>query len=83
MTPASTGVVFPPLSKEAPDSVGVLSSWFVRDGESVAEDQVIGEVQVDKVSAELVAPVGGTVHLLVAEDAEVQQGSVIARIGGT
>jgi pyruvate/2-oxoglutarate dehydrogenase complex dihydrolipoamide acyltransferase (E2) component len=80
MTPAATEVLFPPLSKEAPDSVGVLSSWFVREGESVDEDQVLGEVQVDKVSAEVVAPSSGTVHLLVAEEAEVKQGSVIATI---
>jgi pyruvate/2-oxoglutarate dehydrogenase complex dihydrolipoamide acyltransferase (E2) component len=73
-------VLFPPLSKEDPDSVGVLSSWFVRDGERVAEHQVLGEVQVDKVAAEVVAPVSGTVHLLVVEDAEVQQGSLIDTI---
>ena len=42
----ATQVLIPPLSKEAPDSVGVLRSWFVRDGESGTEDQMHGEVQV-------------------------------------
>lgn len=76
----ATQVLFPSLSKEAPESVGVLSSWFVRDGEGVTEDQVLGEVQVDKVAAEVVAPVSGTVRLLVVEEAEVRQGSPIATI---
>ncbi|WP_347354149.1 lipoyl domain-containing protein [Intrasporangium sp.] len=75
-----TDVLFPALSKEAPDTEGVLSTWFVADGSSVAADQLLAEVQVDKVSAELLAPVAGTVHLLVAEEAVVRQGSPVARI---
>lgn len=75
-------VVFPPLSKEAPDSEGVVATWFVSDGDRVAVDQLIAEVQVDKVSAEVPAPVGGVIHLLVAEEATVVQGAPIARIDG-
>ncbi len=43
-------------------------------------DQLLAEVQVDKVAAEVPAPVGGVVHLLVAEDEVVRQGAPIARI---
>jgi pyruvate/2-oxoglutarate dehydrogenase complex dihydrolipoamide acyltransferase (E2) component len=75
-----TDVLFPPLSKEAPDSEGVLSTWFVADGERVRTDQLLPEVQVDKVAAEVPAPAAGVVHRLVAEEATVRQGSVIARI---
>ena len=75
-----TDVVFPPLSKETPDAEGVLATWFVADGEQVAADQLLAEVQVDKVSAEVPAPAAGTVHLLVAEDEAVKQGAPIARI---
>jgi pyruvate/2-oxoglutarate dehydrogenase complex dihydrolipoamide acyltransferase (E2) component len=75
-----TDVFFPPLSKEAPDSEGVLSTWFVADGERVRTDQLLAEVQVDKVAAEVPAPAAGVVHRLVAEEATVRQGSVIARI---
>ncbi len=80
MSPTTADVVFPPLSKETPDAMGVLSAWFVRDGEEVVADQTLGEVQVDKVAAEVVAPATGTARLLVAEDAEVRQGTPIARI---
>ena len=77
-----TEVMFPALSKERPTALGVLAIWFVRDGERVTTDQVLAEVQVDKVSVEVPAPAAGVVHLLVAEEAEVQQGTPIARIDG-
>jgi pyruvate/2-oxoglutarate dehydrogenase complex dihydrolipoamide acyltransferase (E2) component len=75
-----TDVVFPAMSEKEPDAEGVVSTWFVRDGETVAADQVVAEVQVDKVSTEVPAPVGGVVHLLVEEEATVRQGAPIARI---
>ncbi|RYP83262.1 biotin attachment protein [Nocardioides guangzhouensis] len=75
-----TDVLFPPLSQERLDAEGVLATWFVDDGATVAPDHLLAEVQVDKVSAEVVAPVGGVVHLLVAEEETVIQGTPIARI---
>jgi pyruvate/2-oxoglutarate dehydrogenase complex dihydrolipoamide acyltransferase (E2) component len=77
-----TEVMFPALSKDRPAALGVLATWFVRDGERVAADQVLAEVQVDKVSVEVPAPAAGVIHLLVDEEAEVQQGTPIARIDG-
>lgn len=75
-----TDVPFPALSKERPDAEGVLATWFVSDGATVTSDQLLAEVQVEKVSADVPAPVGGVVRLLVAEEATVTQGSPIARI---
>ena len=73
-------VPFPTLSQKQPDSEGVLSVWFVTDGEKVQEDQLIAEVQVDKVAAEVPAPRTGVITLLVKEDEAVAQGTPIARI---
>lgn len=75
-----TDVLFPPLSKESPESEGVVATWFVADGDTVATDQLLAEVQVDKVAAEVPAPRAGPVHLLVAEEDTVVQGAPIARI---
>lgn len=75
-----TDVLFPALSKESPEAVGVLATWFVSEGATVSPAQLIAEVQVDKVAAEVVAPVAGVVHLLVDEEASVVQGAPIARI---
>jgi pyruvate/2-oxoglutarate dehydrogenase complex dihydrolipoamide acyltransferase (E2) component len=75
-----TDVPFPSLSAERPDAEGVVSTWFVADGEAVTAGQLLAEVQVDKVAVEVPAPVGGVVRLLVAEDVAVTQRAVIARI---
>jgi pyruvate/2-oxoglutarate dehydrogenase complex dihydrolipoamide acyltransferase (E2) component len=75
-----TEVVFPSLSTENPEAEGVVATWFVADGEHVQADQLLAEVQVDKVAVEVPAPVAGTVRLLVAEDTAVVQGTAIARI---
>jgi pyruvate/2-oxoglutarate dehydrogenase complex dihydrolipoamide acyltransferase (E2) component len=75
-----TEVVFPALSKENPTAPGILSTWFVHDGQRVEAEQLLAEVQVDKVSVDVPAPAAGVVRLLVDEEAEVAQGSPIARI---
>jgi pyruvate/2-oxoglutarate dehydrogenase complex dihydrolipoamide acyltransferase (E2) component len=73
-------VLFPALSEENPDAEGVLATWYVANGSVVAADQLIAEVQVDKVSADVLAPTAGTVRLLVEEEAAVKQGTPIAQI---
>jgi len=75
-----TEVPFPALSQKDPTARGVVATWFVRDGERVEPQQTLAEVQVDKVTVEVPAPVGGLVRLLVEEGAEVSQGDPIAAI---
>ena len=73
-------VRFPELSHQNPDLEGVLATWFVGYGQVVEADQLIAEVQVEKVSSEVTAPVSGRITLLVKEQDVVRQNSVIARI---
>ncbi len=73
-------VLFPQLSDENPDTEGVLAMWYVADGEQVAEGQLLAEVQVDKVSAEVISPGAGVITLLVQQDEAVVQGRPIAVI---
>jgi pyruvate/2-oxoglutarate dehydrogenase complex dihydrolipoamide acyltransferase (E2) component len=75
-----TDILFPQLSMERPDSEGVVATWFVSDGDNVQADQLIAEVQVDKVAAEVPAPSAGTIQLLVEEGAAVAQSTPIARV---
>lgn len=75
-----TDVRFPQLSEEQPDAEGVLATWFVGDGDQVASGQLLGEVMVEKVSGEVLAPAAGRVRLLVAEDQTARQNEVIARV---
>ncbi len=72
-------VLFPMMTGDGSEP-GVLATWYVADGEVVAERHLLAEVAIDKVDAEIYAPVSGTVRLRVAEGDEVAQGAVIAVI---
>jgi pyruvate/2-oxoglutarate dehydrogenase complex dihydrolipoamide acyltransferase (E2) component len=75
-----TEVLFPQLSEEDPDGEGVLATWFVDDGATVADGALIAEVMVGKVTGEVYAPAPGAIHLTVHEDDVVRQRTVIATI---
>ena len=75
-----TEIVFPALSAQRPDAEGVVTRWFVADGERVTTGQLVGEVQVDKVDAEVAAPADGVLRVVVAVDGVARQGEVIGRI---
>ncbi|MBG9737372.1 dihydrolipoamide acetyltransferase family protein [Paenibacillus alvei] len=57
---------------------GEIGKWLIKEGEWVACDQPIVEVQTDKVNAELTAPTAGVVRkLMFAEGAGVRVGEVL------
>lgn len=74
-------IAFPQVSAKDPDAEGVLATWYVSDGDQVAEGDLIADVAVDKVDMEVTAPAAGTVRLLVAEGETAKQGTPIARLG--
>jgi len=75
-----TEVPFPIMSEEDPAAEGVVGTWFVNHGEQVVAGQVIAEVQVEKVSQDVEAPVSGTMYQYVAEGVGIAQGAMMARI---
>lgn len=75
-----TEINFPTLSEDNPESEGVVSTWFAEDGSSVAAGDLVAEVAVDKVDAEVTAPESGTLTHVVPEGAVTPQGSVIGRV---
>ncbi|MDN6124166.1 MAG: lipoyl domain-containing protein, partial [Brevibacterium sp.] len=62
-----TEIAFPTLSENSPGTEGVVSTWFAEDGSSVAAGDLVAEVAVDKVDAEVTAPESGTLTQVVAE----------------
>lgn len=59
-----------------------LSEWLVKEGELVAEDQELCEVESQKITNQVKAKGKGTVlKLLVDEGDEVPIGTVIALLG--
>lgn len=68
------------MAEDDPTAEGVVGTWFVNHGESVTAGQVIAEVQVEKVSQDVTAPVAGVMYQHVAEGVGIVQGAPLARI---
>jgi pyruvate dehydrogenase E2 component (dihydrolipoamide acetyltransferase) len=63
---------------------GEVARWLVAEGEVVAEDDPLVEIQTDKATVEIPSPAAGTVlKILVAEGAVAPVGAVLVVIGKT
>ena len=61
---------------------GEIARWLVAEGQEVAEDDPLVEIQTDKTTVEIPSPAAGTVtRILVAEGAVVPVGTVLVVIG--
>src|SRR5205807_5860264 len=61
---------------------GEIARWLVTEGQEIAEDDPLVEIQTDKTTVEIPSPAGGTVaRILAAEGDVVPVGSVIVVIG--
>ncbi|MBL0044703.1 MAG: 2-oxoglutarate dehydrogenase complex dihydrolipoyllysine-residue succinyltransferase [Flavobacteriales bacterium] len=57
-----------------------IAQWLVKDGDVVAKDQVLAEIDSDKATLELSAEAGGQIKILAAADATVNVGDVVAKL---
>ncbi|MBP8293765.1 MAG: lipoyl domain-containing protein, partial [Caldilineaceae bacterium] len=63
---------------------GTVRAWTKQEGDAVALDEVIGEVETDKITNELVAPIDGFLaKILVEADETVEVGTVLAIVAAT
>jgi pyruvate/2-oxoglutarate dehydrogenase complex dihydrolipoamide acyltransferase (E2) component len=61
---------------------GEVARWLVREGQEVAEDDPLVEIQTDKTTVEIPSPAGGVVsRILVDEGQVVPVGTVLVVIG--
>ena len=62
---------------------GEIARWLVAEGDEVAEDQPLVEIQTDKTTVEIPSPAAGRVaRILVAEGEVAAVGAVLVVIGG-
>jgi len=62
---------------------GEVARWLVSEGQEVAEDDPLVEIQTDKTTVEIPSPAAGVVaRILVAEGDVVPVGTVLVVIGG-
>jgi pyruvate/2-oxoglutarate dehydrogenase complex dihydrolipoamide acyltransferase (E2) component len=62
---------------------GEIARWLVSEGQDIAEDDPLVEIQTDKTTVEIPSPAAGTVtSILVEEGKVVPVGTVLVVIGG-
>src|SRR5687767_3446643 len=61
---------------------GEVARWLVEEGQEIAEDDPLVEIQTDKTTVEIPSPAGGRVsRILVAEGEVAPVGAVLVVIG--
>ena len=74
---ASFNIVMPKLGESIQE--GTITKWFVKEGDTIEEDDVLFEVATDKVDSEIPSPVDGVItKILYPEDSLVAVGEVLA-----
>ena len=58
----------------------LVSNWLKEDGATVAKDEIICELETDKVNVELTAEASGILHIVVPTGQTVPVGTVIATL---
>lgn len=72
-------IVMPKLGESITEAT--ITKWFVKEGDSVEEDDILFEIATDKVDSEIPSPVEGVVSkILFKQDDIVPVGTVIAII---
>ncbi|MBO6884317.1 MAG: 2-oxoglutarate dehydrogenase complex dihydrolipoyllysine-residue succinyltransferase [Marivita sp.] len=78
----SVDVMVPTLGESV--SEATVSTWFKKVGDTVAQDEMLCELETDKVSVEVPAPAAGILsEILAAEGATVAAGGKLGVIGGS
>lgn len=78
---AAVDVMVPTLGESV--SEATVSTWFKQIGDTVQQDEMLCELETDKVSVEVPAPASGTLtEILAAEGATVAAGGKLAVMGG-
>lgn len=85
VAPAASGgavdVMVPTLGESVTEAT--VSTWFKKVGDTVAQDEMLCELETDKVSVEVPAPAAGVLsEIVAAEGATVDASAKLAVIGG-
>ena len=74
---ANFNILMPKLGESIQE--GTITKWFVKEGDTVEEDDMLFEVATDKVDSEIPSPVDGVItKILFPEDSLVPVGEILA-----
>lgn len=71
-------VKIPSLGESVTEAI--LGTWLAEEGQAIAVDEVIFELESDKANMEIAAETAGTLHILIQEGETVSEGDVVAEI---
>ncbi len=75
-----TQIIVPTLGESV--SEATVATWLKKEGDTVALDEPIVELETDKVTLEVNSPVAGTItSIVVAEGEDVEVGALLGEIG--
>ena len=74
----ATDIVIPDIGESV--TTGVVSTWLKADGEYVERDDIVLELDTDKITMEITAPAAGLLKRMAAEGDEVEVGAVIGTV---
>ncbi|MEM7722467.1 MAG: 2-oxoglutarate dehydrogenase complex dihydrolipoyllysine-residue succinyltransferase [Pseudomonadota bacterium] len=78
----SVDVMVPTLGESVTEAT--VATWFKKVGDSVSQDEMLCELETDKVSVEVPAPASGVLsEILAQEGATVEASAKLAVIGGS
>ncbi|KAA0016222.1 2-oxoglutarate dehydrogenase complex dihydrolipoyllysine-residue succinyltransferase [Salinicola corii] len=80
--PATSGKSFEVKAPSFPESVqeGTVASWTRKVGEAVKRDEVLAEIETDKVVLEVVAPADGALSEIKVEEGEVVESEALLAV---
>jgi len=71
-------VKIPSLGESVTEAI--LGTWLAEEGQAIAVDEVIFELESDKANMEIAAETAGTLHILIQAGETVSEGDVVAEI---
>ena len=74
----ATEVIIPAMGESI--SSGILAAWHIKDGDYVEKEQVLYELETDKITSEASAEVAGVISIKIPAEEEVDIGQVVAVI---
>ena len=66
-----------------PESVadGTIANWVKKEGQEVKQDELIAEIETDKIVLEVLSPINGKIQKIIKDEGEiVNSGELIAQI---
>lgn len=76
--PIDTDALWP---EDSDEDEGVVTNWFVDEGDTVTEGDTVAEIQIEKVTVDVPAPASGTLAERVSgKNDEFERGDTLAYV---